>query len=109
MKTITKTFFIYRFDELSQDAQDRAVSDQIDFEIEVMDEDSWLWPCVMKMREMQTPWFLGSYIWENHREDIIHNIQDNEYLYFKNGELIPREYYPDYPYLSSSSEESLGE
>ena len=94
MKTFTKTFELYEFEELSLEAQDKAVSNHIDFEIELMDEDSLYWHCAVEMDKMQTPWFIGSCIYEDHKEDIIETIKANEYLFFEDGELIPVDYYP---------------
>ena len=76
MKTFTKTFELYEFEELSLEAQDKAVSNHVE------------------MDKMQTPWFIGSCIYEYHKEDIIETIKANEYLFFEDGELIPVDYYP---------------
>ena len=58
---------VYKFSELSEPAKEKAISDHIQFEIEIMNEDSWLWYCAEKMEEMQTPWFLGEYIYEKRK------------------------------------------
>jgi len=47
MKTVTKTFNIYEFDELDENAQGIAITDLINFEIEVMNEDSRYYHCVI--------------------------------------------------------------
>ena len=60
-----------------------------------MDKNSWLYHCVIEMDKKQTPWFTDTYIYEKHKDDIIENIKANDYLFFKNGELIPTDYYPD--------------
>ena len=95
MEKITKEYEIYHFDELSEDAQEKAISDHIDFEIEVYmdDEYSYIHDSVLEAERMQTPWFLGAIIYEDHKQDIIDNIEANEYLFFEDGELVPGSYY----------------
>ncbi len=93
MKTITKTFNLYEFKELNIIAQEIAIYNHIIFELEVMDKDSWLYHCVIEMEKMNTPWLTSTYIYEKHKDDIIKIIEDNEYLFFKDGELIPPDYY----------------
>ena len=95
MKIITKTFDLYEFNELSKEAQDKAMNHHINFEIETMDEDSPYYHCAEEMDKMQTPWFLGEYLYECHKDDFIETIKANEYLFFENGTLIPVDYYPE--------------
>jgi hypothetical protein len=59
-----------------------------------MSEKSGFYHCVTEMEELRTPWFLGNCIYENHKEDIIETIKLNNYLFFKDGESIPSDYYP---------------
>ena len=90
MKTITKTFNIYEFDELNQRAQNKVISDHINFVIDHIDQDSPFYHCVIEMERMQTPWFLPSCINEAHKEDIIEMIKSNDkYMFFENGEIVP--------------------
>jgi hypothetical protein len=93
MKTITKTFNLYEFKELNIIAQELAIYNHITFELETMNEDSWLYHCVIEMEKMQTPWFTSTCIYEKQKDDIIKIIEDNNYLFFKDGELIPTDYY----------------
>lgn len=66
----------YKFDELSKEARDKAVSDHVDFEVEMMDETS---PCVaLEMEKMQAPWFLGQTIYHERREEIENDIRAND-------------------------------
>jgi len=94
MKTITKTFDLYKFDELSKEAQDKAINDHINFEIETMDVNNPYYHCAEEMDRMQTPWFLGECIYEHHKDEIVETIRINKYLFFEDGELIPTDYYP---------------
>jgi len=86
MKTVTKTFKLYSFDELDEGVQNKVLFDWINFEIEIMNEDSLFYDCVVEMEDMRTPWFLAECIYEKHREDIIGIIDANECLFLKNGE-----------------------
>jgi len=95
MKTITKTFNLYEFKDLNKQAQEKAIYNDINFELEAMTEISWLYHCVIEMEKMQTPWFTSSYIYEKHKDDIIKSIEANNYLFFKDGDLVPADYYPE--------------
>jgi hypothetical protein len=87
--------FGYEFDELSEDLQSKAINDVINFEIETMNEDSPYFHCAMKMEKMKTPWFLGSAIYEDHKNDIIETIKLN-WLFDDEGEILPlTTYYKD--------------
>jgi len=79
----------YEFDDLTDDVKGIVINDAINFEIEVMSEDSPYYDCALKMEQMRTPWFLGSYIYENRKEDIIETLKINEYLFDDEGEILP--------------------
>ncbi len=94
MITITKTFELYGFDELNKDAKDKAISDHIEFIIEIMDENSPYYHCAEEMDKMQTPWFIGECIYEHHKDDILNDLQSGERYFFKDGSVAPADYYP---------------
>ena len=79
----------YEFKDLSEEVQDKVLEDQIQFEIDIMDEDSSYYYLAIKMEKMQTPWFLGSEIYHNHKKDLIETIEINEYLFNEDGEILP--------------------
>ena len=79
----------YELKDLTGDVYNKVISDHINFEIEIMNKDSYLYPCVGKMERMQTPWFLAEYIWDEHKNDIIETIEINDYLFDDDGELLP--------------------
>lgn len=83
----TKTIEIYQFDELDNDAKEKAISDHIEFEIEFMHNSSSYYHCVTEMEAMQTPWFLGQVIYEAHKNDIIGDIKCNEYEFLADGSI----------------------
>jgi len=93
MRTITKTFKLYEFSELSQDKKSKAIADHIGCEIELMTEESPYYHCVTEMREMQTPWFLGECIHEHYHQEIAFLLRSS--LFFKDGSFIPGDYYPE--------------
>lgn len=78
----------YDIDELCEEARNKAINDTINFEIEVMDEDSPYYHCAEEMERMQTPWFLGEKIWSDHKVDIIETIKLN-WLFDEDGEILP--------------------
>ncbi len=83
MRTIrTKVF---KFEELSETAKQKAIIDHVNFEIEVMDENSPYYEVAMKM---ETPWFLTEALYFDYRNSIIETIKANEYEFYKDGELI---------------------
>jgi hypothetical protein len=79
----------YEFNDLSEEAKNKVLNDQINFEIEVINEDSPYFYLAEKMEKMQTPWFLGEAILDNHKEDLIDIINVNEYLFDEEGEMLP--------------------
>jgi len=76
---------LYQFDELSDEAKNKALMDQVEFEIETMDENSPFYSISEEMERMQTPWFLGETIFHEHREELIETIKANKYEFFSNG------------------------
>ena len=78
----------YEFDELTPELQMKAINDHIEFEIEVMNEESPYYDCAVEMEKMQTPWFLGEAIYDAYKQDIIDTIKIN-YLFDDEGEILP--------------------
>lgn len=98
MIKITKEYTLFEFDELEEEAQEKALIDQINAEIELFDEESgpsWMLESIKEMEKMHTPWFLDSYILANYKQELIETIKTNEYLFFGSGELIPVDMYPN--------------
>ena len=91
METITKIFKVYTFDELSDEAKEKALIDQIRFEMDIMDETSPYWHCVIEMEKMRTPWFLGQAIYDDHKEDLIQTIKLSNWCFLEDGEYFPHE------------------
>ena len=90
MQTITVKYEVYDFDELDEDAKNKAISEHIQFLIEVYngDEKDMIHPCVLEAERLQTPWFLGQIIYEQCKDRIIEDIKVNEYRFNKDGTLF---------------------
>ena len=89
IKTITRG---YEFNELSEEAKNRAINDHIEFwcECRQYDEENKgnFERAVDKAEEMRTPWFVGEYIADYCMDEIIKEIELNEYLFDVNGKLL---------------------
>ena len=84
-----KEFQTYRYNELDKVAQEKAVNDYINFVIDCYNYEQMsdkMKKAVEKAEAMQTPWFVGSYIWEYCKEEILEAVKD--YTYFKNGNIF---------------------
>lgn len=89
MRTITRNYNIFTYDELDEKAQERAVNDMIEVWMECehhVPEDALeayhkAWASAERM---QTPWFWGSYIWEYGKEQVLAECRTAYYL--ANGE-----------------------
>jgi hypothetical protein len=90
MKTITRKFQLYSFDDLDDAGKEQSINDQINFEIETMTEASQYFHCAVEMEEMQTPWFLGECIYEHHEDDIINSIRECGEVFLKSGGMAPK-------------------
>ena len=97
MKTIKisngETRLGYEFKDLSEEAQNYVLSEQVNFEIEIMDENSPYYEDALKMEKMQTPWFLNETIFFDHKDSLIETIEANNYLFDEEGEILPILYF----------------
>ena len=70
-----------------------AISDHIDFwlEIRLYDDEpkeSNFKKACDKAETMQTPWFTGEYVYDYCRDEIIEEIELNEYVFTSDGKLF---------------------
>lgn len=91
MRTATKTYKVYTFDELDQKGRDKAIDNEIQYWIEMSNCESQDVPDEIKhageqAEKMQTPWFFSSYIWEYAKDFILENCKNYEYL--SSGEIF---------------------
>ena len=89
MKTITKEYQVFNFNELSNEAKEKAVNDDINYFLECTpyeDMEGKYKKAIDKAEAMQTPWFTGSYIYEYCKKDIEKNLKEE--LFFKDGSIF---------------------
>lgn len=83
----------YEFEDLSERVQNKVVGDHIEFLVEIMQDDEELAARfedeIEEMERLQTPWFLGSIIYENRKDEMIEEIKANEYYFDRDGVLLP--------------------
>ena len=94
MKTITEVFKVYTFAELNEKAQNKAIGDYIEAIIVGVPYENLsvkMRRAVDEAEKMQTPWFVGEYIMEYAKEEILSRLAQDYYygdgrLYIKKEE-----------------------
>lgn len=89
MKIIIKKYQVYEYDELTKDAQNKVINDHIKWIIECIPYDKLsldMKRAVDKSESMQTPWFVGSYIYEYAMNEILEYVKTQSYLI--NGDIF---------------------
>ncbi len=81
---------IYKYDELSGNAQDRVLNDIVNeiivfTDFEKLNKNTKLYKAYKKCKDLQTDWFLGEYIWNDCQDLVLSRAKANEY--YKNGEI----------------------
>lgn len=79
MVEVEKKIKIYNFKELKEDVQNKIIEDFINIIInntnfEELNKNSNLYKAYKKCEELQTPWFIGQYIWEYDKKTYIRNV-----------------------------------
>lgn len=83
MKQVTKVYDVYDFDELGEKVKEKVINNCIQFFVECYDYDSLspaMQKAVDKAERMQTPWFIGSYIWDYAESEILEECKSFEYF-----------------------------
>ena len=91
METITKTFEVYPFCELSEEAQKKAICHHIEFWLDTMYYENGspnFKKACNKAEAMQTPWFTGNYILDYCEDEIIEEFESLDYRFTKDGEFF---------------------
>lgn len=91
MKTITKQYKIYNFDELAEEGKDNALTEYFVSLLECVAYEHMTTNekrAVDKAEQMQTPWFTISYLYDYCKQDAIETIQSNEYQFLENGTIF---------------------
>lgn len=79
---------VFEFDELSETARWRAINGAIQFMLEMPDENfsvEFRMAC-SKAESLRTPWFMGEYVWDFCKEEVISLCR--EYDYTSNGHIF---------------------
>ena len=79
MKTITKIIKIYEFSELDEHAKMKAVNNYINFLLETLPYEAMsndMKKACDKAEHMNTPWFMGSYIFDYCIDEIQESLQE---------------------------------
>jgi hypothetical protein len=80
----------YSFNELSKEAQDKAISNHINFYLECIpykDMSVDMKIAIDNANSLLTPWVAGSYIYEYCKQEIIDSIKINEYDFDADGSI----------------------
>lgn len=90
MKTITKKYKVYSFDELSDKAKEKALEQEIEFWLEINYEDlpKCIKTAIDKVEKIHPHWFTGSYIYQECQKFLVDTIRANKYQYLESGEFF---------------------
>lgn len=81
---------IYKFDELSQEAQEQALVNFVQMIVSgPITEDDPYYPAVLEMERMQTPWFLGETLFHDYKNQLIDDLRINDYDFTADGVVYP--------------------
>jgi len=86
---------VYQFSELkTKEARDKAICWFIDILMEyTWPEDSPYMKAAEKMERMKTPWFLPETLYHEHKEQLIAEIEANEYEFTADGTIFKTQQY----------------
>jgi len=98
MKKVIKN--IYKFNELTEEAKTVAIVQHVEFLVEISemyynDEgkphehfvDHFVVKAAQKAESLQTPWFFGQIILDDHKQDVIDDIEANDYDFYSDGTI----------------------
>jgi len=91
MKEITVTYKTYTFDELSDEAKERAISDEINVILETIPYNAMkgaFKKAVDKAEKMKTPWFTNGYVYDYCKDQIITLLKADNYKFLENGKMF---------------------
>ena len=84
------TITLYKFDELSEVAKNKAISNYIEAMIECVPYEHGsknFKKAIKEADRMQTPWFLGSYVFDYCKKEIKQALSGREF--YDTGEVYP--------------------
>ena len=85
---------IYKFKELKEEIQEKVICNYIDeliatTDFEEISKNSNMYKAYKKAEKMQTPWFIGQYIWQFCEDRILKDL--NKLEFEKDGEIYYEE------------------
>ena len=89
MKTYNIKIEAFKFDELSEDAQAKAINEHIEFLLEVIPYEEGtknFKKAIDKATEMRTPWFTASYVYDYCKKQILEDLSVSEFK--ANGKIF---------------------
>ena len=89
MKTVTIPIFEY--DELPKETQEKIINESIEYMLEINWPSEAFQKACAKAEAMRTPWFVGEYIWEDCKEEVLNLCR--EHSYFRYGKIYTEMYY----------------
>ena len=90
MREITVTTKVYKFNELSKKAKDRAIVEHIQFWIETIPYEEMagnLKKAVNEAERLQTPWFTHEIVYDYCKDEVIDEIKLNDYDFTIEGNI----------------------
>ena len=93
MEVITKEYKVFEFDELSEEARERAISDHIAFWLEIIPYEEATGnfkKAIDKAEKLRTPWFTGGYVYDYCKEEVIEEIKLNGYTFTADGKIFSK-------------------
>jgi len=76
---------VFEYDELSKEAQEKALDWYIQGELIMMNEESPYYPAAEKAEKMRTPWFAPEYMYDMFKDNLENDIRANEYTFTEDG------------------------
>lgn len=88
MRVITKKYTVYKYDELTEPAKNKAMSEALQFFLDTPYEylSKNMQKAVEHANNMQTPWFTHEYIMQYAKDEVIAFCTEYEYL--ANGDVF---------------------
>lgn len=91
MRTVSRSINVYEYDDLTEEVRQKVINEYIQFLIETTDfselyHNSNMYKAYRKSEEMQTPWFLGNYIWDYCHMQIEESVR--EWEHYEDGRVF---------------------
>ena len=94
MKKVTKVYKVYSFDELDEKGKKKALNDEIEFYLQTAQWDDDGNPldiaaeAAKEAERMQTPWFTGAILYQNHEKEIRESCIEHGNKYLASGKYF---------------------